>query len=130
MVSFFSLLFWNRGENRAKLKKKINLNSTLKWGEHNTLDAQNTFIIFLSAIAVIQVIFWTEDYFCFISGCGNSFSCKLKKLINKQIIIFYGPSNTLCLSDKSLQIKRFKHHTFIDMVSLLTWFNLQILNFC
>ena len=30
-------------------------------GKHNTADTQNTLIIFLSAIAVIQVIFWTED---------------------------------------------------------------------
>ena len=35
------------------------------------------------------MIFWTEDNFCFISDCGNSFNCKLQKLINEQIVIFY-----------------------------------------
>ena len=54
----------------------------------------------------MQVIFWTEDNFCFISDCKNSFNCKLKKFINKQIIIFYSPSNALCLSGKSV-----KYHT-------------------
>ena len=62
-------------------------------------------IIFLSAVAVMQVIFSTEDNFCFISDCGNSFNCKLKKLINEQIVIFYSPSNALCLSDEDVQIK-------------------------
>ena len=54
----------------------------------------------------MQVIFWTEDNLCFISDCKNSFNCKLKKFINKQIIIFYSPSNALCLSEKSV-----KYHT-------------------
>ena len=83
-------------------------------------------IFVLSAIAVIQVIFWTEGNFCFISDCGNSFNCKLKKLIKEQISIFYSPSNALCSSDESVQIKHFKHHTFIGMFS--PWFNLQIMN--
>ena len=47
---------------------------------------QNTLIIFLSAIAG----------FCFFSDCRNSFSCKLKKLINEQIIIFHTLSNEFC----------------------------------
>ena len=50
------------------------------WGEeHNKSDTQNTLINFLSAIAVTQMIFWTDDSFCFISDCRNSFNCKLKK---------------------------------------------------
>ena len=36
-------------------------------GEHSTPDTKNALIIFLSAIAVMQVIFWNEDNFCFIS---------------------------------------------------------------
>ena len=42
----------------------------------------------------------------------------------------YSPSNALCSADKSVQIKHFKHHTFIGTCSHFTWFNLQILNFC
>ena len=33
--------------------------------------------------------------FCFIFDCMNSVNCRLKKLINEQIIIFYSPSNYL-----------------------------------
>ena len=78
----------------------------------------------------MQVIFLAEDNSCFITDCRNSFNCKLKKLINKQINIFHGPSNILCLSGESLQTKHFKHHNFIGMGSLVAWFSLQILNFC
>ena len=91
-------------------------------------DTRNTLIIFLSAIAVMQVTFWTEDNSCFSSDCGNSFNCKLKKLINDQIVTFYSPSNALCLSDESARIQHFKHQTFIGMCSPFTWFNLQIMN--
>ena len=105
---------------------------TAKWGgEHITPDTQNTLIIFFSTIAVMQVNFWTEDNFCFISGCKNSFTYKSKKFINEQIIIdFYIPSNALYWSDKRVEIKYFNHHTSIGMYSLSTWFILQILNFC
>ena len=55
---------------------------TTDWGgEHNTPDTQIILIICLSAIAVMRVIFWTKDNFCFISDCRNSFNCKLEKLI-------------------------------------------------
>ena len=129
MASFFSLPLWIPRENRAKLKKLFLW--TAGWGrEYNTPDAQNTLIIFLSAFALMWVIFSTEDNFCFISDCRNSFNCKLKKIKNEQIIIFYIPSNALCPSAESVQIKHFKHHTFINMYFLFTWFNLQILNFC
>ena len=102
---------------------------TADWcGVHSTPDPQKALIIFLSVISKMQVIFWSEDNFCFISDCRNAFYCKLKKLINEQIIIFYSPSNALCSSDESVQIKHFKHHTFIAMFS--PWFNLQIMNFC
>ena len=103
---------------------------TADWGgEHSTPRNTEYTYTFLSAIAVMQVIFWTEDNFCFNSDCGNlfKFNCKLKKLINELIVIFYSPSNALCSCDESLQIKHFKHHTFIGMLS--PWFNLQIMNF-
>ena len=41
---------------------------------------------------------------------------------------FYIPSNVLCSSDESLQIKHFKHHTFIDMCSLYTFYLAQSAN--
>ena len=67
----------------------------------------------------MEVIFRTENNFCFIYFCINSFNSKLKKLINVQIIIFYSSSNALGSSDKSVQIKDFKHHIFIGMSSFL-----------
>ena len=56
LASFFSFPLWIPVENRAKLKKLFNLNSRLTW-EHNTSDTQNTSIVFLSPISVMQVIF-------------------------------------------------------------------------
>ena len=104
---------------------------TAHWGgEHNTPDTQNRPIIFLSVIAVMQVIFWTEDSFRHISNCRNSFNCQLKKSIKEQIIFFYSPSHVFCSSEKSVQIDHFKHHTSIVLCSLFTWFYLLILNFC
>ena len=110
MVSFFFL--FRCGSQEKILKKLFNLNSTQRWGTQCP-STQDTLIIFLSAITVMQMIFWTEDNFWFASDCRNSFNCKLKKLVNEQIIIFYSPSNTLCSSDKSVHIKHFNHHTFI-----------------
>ena len=58
---------------------------TTNWGrEHNTQDTQTAIIIFLSEVAVMRVIVWTEDNFCFISDCRNSFNCSLKKLIKSK----------------------------------------------
>ena len=61
---------------------------------------RNRHLIFSSAIPVMQVIFWTED-FCYISDIKNSVKCKLKKLIKEQIVVFYSPSNALLSSDES-----------------------------
>ena len=103
MVNFFVLPLWIPGENRAKLKKLF------KWQKlfEQQKEVGSTipqiyrihFVIVLSPIALMQAIFWTE-YFCFISGCGNSFNCKLKKLINEQIVIFYSSSHALCSCDE------------------------------
>ena len=111
MFNFFSLLMWIPGENRAKLKKLFNSKSRLRWGAQYSRYVEYT-IIFLSEIAVMQVTFWTEDNFCLISDCRNSFNCKLKRLINEKIIIFYSLSNALCSSDESIQLKYFNHHPF------------------
>ena len=63
-------------ENKVKLKKLFNLHTTL--GVQNEPETKNT-LIFLSAITVMQVIFWTGDHFCFLYDCGNSVNCKPKK---------------------------------------------------
>ena len=81
----------------------------------NVLDDKKGRLNFLSAIAAMQLIFWTEDNFSFISGYRHYFNCKLKKLTNRQIIIFYSPSNAPCSSDKSVQIKHLKHYNFINI---------------
>ena len=99
-------------------------------GEHNTPDTQNTRFIFFISNCNNASNFWTEGNFCIISDCRNSFDYKLKNFISEQIIIFYSSLNAVCSFDKSVQIKSFKHHTFISMCSLFTWFNLQILNLC
>ena len=69
---------------------------TTDWGgEYNNPDAQNTLIIFLSAIPA------TEDNFCFVSDCRNLFDCRLKNIFNEKVlVIFYSPSNALCSSDE------------------------------
>ena len=53
---------------QEKLEARNYLIWTADWaGEHNNPDTENTLIIFLSAIAVMQLNFWTEDNFYFIS---------------------------------------------------------------
>ena len=47
-------------------------------GVHNTPETKNTLTL-LSAITVMQMIFWTGHHFCFIYDCGNSVNCKPKK---------------------------------------------------
>ena len=63
-------------------------------------------------MAIMQVILRTGDNFFFISDGRNFFNCKLKKLINEQIIFFYSPSNALGSPEESVQIEHFKHHTW------------------
>ena len=59
---------------------------TADWGgEHNT---PRIHFILLPAIVVMEVIFWTEDNFYFISDCRNQMSIKC-------------PSNASCSSDKT-----------------------------
>ena len=66
----------------------------------------------------------------FLTDCWYYFNCKLRNLANRQIIIFYSPSNALCSSGKSVEIKNLKHYNFINMCFQFTWFNLLILHFC
>ena len=66
-----SFVLWIPGEKRAKLKKiSISFEQKTEVGSTIPLDTQDT-LHFLSAIAVMQVIFWTEDNFCFIPDCKN-----------------------------------------------------------
>ena len=51
-------------------------------------------------------------------------------IMTQRIIIFYTPWNALCSSEESVQIKNFKHHTFIGLCSLFTRFNMRVLNLC
>ena len=66
--------------------------------EHYTENIQTALIILLSAVAVMQVIFQTEDDFSFISDCRNPFDGKLKKAFNKKKN-FYSPVIVLYSSD-------------------------------
>ena len=103
-------------ELQEKLEPRSYLSWTADWGgEHNNPHTQNTFIIFISAIASN---FFNWRYFCFIFNYRNSFNCKFKKLINEQVIVFYSPLKGLCLFDEIVQIKHFNHHAFIGMCSL------------
>ena len=40
----------------------------------------------------------------------------IENLINEQMVIFYSPSNALCSSDESMQIKHFKHQGTIGLI--------------
>ena len=59
---------------------------------------QTALIILLSAVAVMQGIFRTEDDFSFISDCRSPFDGKLKKVFNKKKN-FYSPVIVLYSSD-------------------------------
>ena len=74
-------------------------------GEHNMPNKQNTFIIFLSIITVMQVIFELKIIFTLFLAAGIHWTRNSKKLINEQILFIYSPSNVLFSSDESIQIK-------------------------
>lgn len=83
----FSLLLWIPVGNRTKLKKLCKLKHRQRWRIRILLFALT---VFLSAIAVMKVIFWIEDNFCFISDCKNWFKGKVQKLINKKNLQILG----------------------------------------
>ena len=68
-------------------------------------------VVIIIIIIIIFIIIIVINIFDF----RNSFNCKLKKLLNDQIIICYSPLNALCSSDESVQKKHFKQHTFIGI---------------
>ena len=84
----------------SQLEKLFDFNSRMSWGVQYHRYTESL-VIFLSAVALIKVNFWTENNFRFISDWRNSFNCKFKDVINEQIIIFYSTSNALCSSDDS-----------------------------
>ena len=92
LISSFPLFLWITAENRTKLKKLPVWTAKSGGIKHRT--------------AIMLVIFWTERDFCIIFGYRNSFSNKLKKLMNMQ-------KNSL--PAKSLEEKL---KTFIGMCSL------------
>ena len=58
----------------------------------------------------MQVIFKMKIIFVLFLIAGIHAITTLKPLfINKQLIIFYSPSNELCLYDKLVQVKKFKY---------------------
>ena len=119
------LAFFSCVENSRRKESQAEENRYLIWtaywsGENNTLRHTGYNYHFLISNCSNESYFLNWRQFCFISDCGNSFSCKLKKLINKQIVRFYSPSHALCSSDESVQVKQFKHHTFIGMYSHFT----------
>ena len=120
LVSFFSLSLWIPRKNRAKQKNLSNLKSRLRWGTQYTRYTEYTYYLFISncSNAGNFLIQFNFDNFYFIHDCRNSLIWRLKKLINEQIFVFCNPSNSLCSSDKSVQIKHFKHHTLFGMCSL------------
>ena len=83
------------------------MSNRLKWGAL-PLDTQNT-LICLSAIAVMKVIFWIEDNSALFL-LREFIQLQTQKLIIEQIVRFYSPSNALCSSTESVQVKHFKHH--------------------
>ena len=119
----FSLPLRIPEENRAKLKKLFRLKFEHQtWSRvHNASDKQNTLSLFLSAIAVIQLIFWTVDNFCFV---GIHSTTNSKNLKTDKYLLFLAHQ-----MQKSRQLKYFKHYHFIGMCSFFAWFNFQTLNF-
>ena len=57
----------------------------------------------------MQVIFWIEDNFCFISDCWKSFNCILEKVLNDQIIISIVYQKYFVHLTSPYRKKRFKH---------------------
>ena len=111
MANFF-LGLWIPGEKRAKLKKiSIYFEQQAEVGSTVSLDTQNTLYFLISHCSIASnflnwkflLYFWLRKL--------------IQKLINKQIIIFYSPSNAPCSSDESIQIKHFKHHSSIGLIS-------------
>ena len=66
---------------------------------------------------------WRISYFIFKKSFFEIHSTANSKAYKRTNTVFYSPSNALCSSDESAQIKHFKHHTFNGMCSLFTWFN-------
>ena len=116
-------LFQYRFQEKIEPSWRNHLISRIDWSwEYNTGDTLNTLII--RQLQQCKWLFWLKIISAFRSDYRNSFNCKLKRFINEQIILFHSPSDALCSSEESAQIKHFKHHTFIG-VSFSFFFILQ-----
>ena len=127
-LAFF--LFFCGFQQKIELSSKNFLIWTSEWGraKHQKYCQKAALIIFLSAIAVMQVIFWNKVNFCFISDCMYSFNGKFKKLISKRKI-FYSPANALCSYENSAD-KRFitsNFHWYVLLVHLVQSANTEYL---
>ena len=129
LVTFFSLPLDLEADTRRCFVKKVFLEISQN-SQENTC-ARVSFVIKLQT-PLTERLWWLllwileentepgwKNYLVWAAGWGN-----------KQTIIFYIPSNALCSSDKSIQIKHFNHHTSIGKYFFSTWLNLQLLNFC
>ena len=74
-------------------------------------------------VASLKILF--HDVKLIICGSRYSFNGKLSKLKTKQSF-FYNLADTLCSFEEPLQVKYLKHHAFISMCYIFTWFNPQI----
>ena len=128
MISSFLLRCEFQEKRESGWRKQVfNLNSRLRWGAQYL---QTHRIHLLFSYKPLQLCKWFFELKIIL------FNFWLREFIKKQTqkvytlanIYFCSLSNALCSSDKSVQIKNFKHHTFIGMCSLFTWSNLQIMN--
>ena len=92
--------------------------------EHNTTNTQAA-SDYSSTTAMMLVTFWSERDFYIISDCKRQTTINLKTY--EQSKNFFNLANTQSSSGEFLKEK---HHTFIGICSLFTWFNMQILNLC
>ena len=106
LISFF--LFFCGLEQKIEPRWRNNLFELQNQEDHSTTSIQ-TAPDYLSATTIMLVIFWTEQN------------------LDWQAQNLFNPASTQSSPEVSPKVKR---HTFIGMCSLVTWFNMQILNLC
>ena len=85
--------------------------------------------IFSIVAKVLRYKEWATDRFLFAMHHNetNNMTPSYHHLLYASLSDFW---QTLCSSDESVQIKHFKHDTFMGMCSRFTWFNLEIFSKC
>ena len=104
LISFFPLLL----RVTAEVEKTIYLSCKIRRNKHNTTDIK-TALDYLSATAIMLVMFWTER----IHSTTNSKTYERAKNL-------FNAANTQSSFEESLKEKR---HKFIDICSLFTCFS-------